>query len=264
MKRLDVYLFESGLLPSREKAKRAIIDKRVKINGTAADKPSTLVDGSEEIKLIENDAYVGRGAYKLIKALDGFGIDVNGKVCADIGASTGGFTQVLLERGAALVYAVDVGHGQLAKELLTDSRVINCEGVNARALPSDFFDTKPQLISCDVSFISITKLLPSVADAAAEDAELVVLIKPQFEAGKKALNKNGLVTDKKAHIQTLSQLVQFFELIDLTLCGLDFSPISGGDGNIEYLAYLKKEGIESKVFDIEYIVKSAFENAKKR
>lgn len=263
MTRLDVFLTENRLVSSREKAKRLIRGGKVTVNGKPCDKPSQTVGETDEVILLEAERYVGRGALKLLKAFEVFPIDVCGTVCADIGASTGGFTQVLLERGAEYVYAVDVGHGQLARELAEHERVRNCEGVNVRYMPSDFFDRQVCFMSCDLSFISLTQVLPAMSAALAEGGEMAVLIKPQFEAGRAALNKNGLVKDRKKHAEALNSLSEFFPSVSLSLQGLDHSPICGGDGNIEYLAYLVKSAeLAPKSFDIKALVSAAFESVK--
>lgn len=262
MKRLDAYLADSGMTSSREKAKRLILDGKVTVNGRAVTKPSAQINDTDSVSLAEGERYVGRGALKLLGAFEAFGTDVSGMVCADIGASTGGFTQVMLEHGAAKVYAVDVGHGQLAAELLCDSRVVNCEGVNVRFLTNDFFKEPVRFAAVDLSFISLTQTLAAVAAALAEDAELAVLIKPQFEAGRQALNKHGIVKDRRVHEQVLGSMLRFFDSAELSVLGLIPSPVSGGDGNIEYLASLKKGGGASRSFDVRRIVAQAHENTK--
>lgn len=260
MARLDVYLTEHGLAASREKAKQLISAGRVTIGGKTASKPSVNVSENDDITVSEGRDYVGRGALKLLKAFEVFPIDVSGKKCADIGASTGGFTQVLLEKGASCVWAVDVGHGQLDKSLAADSRVINCESVNVRYLPSDFFHSEAVFACCDVSFISLMNIIPALSAALPENAEIVTLIKPQFEAGKEALGKNGIVRDRKKHRETLERLCAFFQSEGLSVCGIDHSPISGGDGNIEYLAFLRKAPAPFRSYDFGKIVDTAFAN----
>ncbi len=260
MMRLDSYLTEKGLASSREKAKRLILDGKVSVNGTAVMKPSFQVSESDSVQAEHGDGYVGRGAYKLIGALDSFGIELGGRVCADIGASTGGFTQVMLEHGAARVYAVDVGHGQLDKSLVADARVVNCEGVNVRSIPEDYFGEKVSFAACDLSFISLKVVLPAVCAALSENAELVTLIKPQFEAGRQAVGKNGLVRSPKDHEQVLIQMCAFFAAEGLALLGLISSPIKGGDGNAEYLAHLTKAKADCIIPEIREIVRQALEN----
>lgn len=265
MKRLDIFLVENRAVKSREKAKRLIIDGKVTVGGRVVTKPSATVadDADVSVSESENEKYVGRGALKLLKAFEQFPIDVCGKACADIGASTGGFTQVLLEKGASLVYAVDVGHAQLDSLLANDSRVINCEGVNVRFLPNDFFKHKIDFVCCDLSFISLTQILPAVCAAVSDGTQFAVLIKPQFEAGREALNKKGVVKNIKDHISVLESLRSFFPTVNLSLMQITHSPICGGDGNIEYLAYLiKQPQPELKSFDMKHIAQTAFLSAK--
>lgn len=258
--RLDAYMAANGLAPSREKAKRLIAEGRVSINGAVVTKASHSVNEGDTVTAEQGDGYVGRGAYKLIGALDSFGISLDGKVCADIGASTGGFTQVMLKRGAEKVFAVDVGHGQLDPLLLNDSRVVNCEGVNVRSIQPDFFGGEVSFAACDLSFISLRTVLPAVFAALSDSAELVTLIKPQFEAGREAIGKNGLVRSKSDHIRVLAEMCEFFSAEGVTLLGLIPSPIKGGDGNAEYLAHISKAKSEGCIPDIGGIVKSALEN----
>ena len=240
-KRLDLCLVEKGFAKSRERAKELVKNGDVSVNGRTATKPSASVDeGSEICVAVDSFEYVGRGALKLKHAFECFDISVQDKCCADIGASTGGFTQVLLENGASKVYAVDVGHGQLASELAVDSRVVNCEGVNARNLTKEFFDEPVRFITGDLSFISLKLVVPVLKECLCDYGEMVMLIKPQFEAGKKALNKKGIVKDKKEHMRVLEDMLGFFESCGLCTAGLETSAIKGGDGNIEYLVWLKK------------------------
>ncbi len=259
MKRLDAYIAEHGLAQSREKAKKLIIDGNVKVNGIVVNKPSVSVEGTENIEVTSYDRYVGRGAYKLLGAFEYFDISVDGLVCADIGASTGGFTQVMLENNAKKVYAVDVGHGQLASILVNDDRVINCEGVNVRDLPSDFFEDDVMFAACDVSFISLSLILPALYNSISGSARVVVLIKPQFEAGRSAVDKHGIVKDRKVHINVLESMCAVFAKIGFSVSGLTYSPISGGDGNIEYLALLDKKKSTAKSFILKKIVDEAFD-----
>ena len=262
MSRLDVYLCEHKLAKSRERAKELIKEGKVCVNGRVCTKPAYEVGENDGITAQpDNLKYVGRGGLKLAKAFDEFGLDVEGAVCADIGASTGGFTQCLLEHGAKLVYAVDVGHGQLDESLINDSRVVNCEGVNARELTRESFQLRPSFISVDVSFISLELIIPALSSLLDDNGELVALIKPQFEAGKKALNKKGIVKDAKDHIRVLEKLVCTFKSAGLTVTGIVLSAITGGDGNIEYLACMRKKTEPQnteKCFDLDDIVKKAF------
>lgn len=264
MKRLDVFLAEGRFADSRERAKKLIESGAVTVGGKIIRKPSAKVGDGAQVQICVSDEfrYVGRGALKLKRAFDIFPINAAGAVCADIGASTGGFTQVLLEHGAEYVYAVDVGHGQLSPLLLGDRRVENREGVNARSLPQDFFDRPVQLAVGDLSFISLRLVLPSVAGALPQGAQLVFLIKPQFEAGKSAVGKNGIVSDIRTHIDVLRGLCEFFAQTGLSLQGLDCSPICGGDGNREYLAYLVKDDLPPKIFDLREIAERAFKEVR--
>lgn len=247
MSRLDVYITENGLAKSRERAKKLIKNGKVLLNGKKCTKPSVEVSENDNISVDTIDEeMVGRGLLKLEKAFDAFNISIDGKVCADIGASTGGFTQCMLRHGASFVYAVDVGHGQLDLCLCNDSRVKNCEGVNARYLESSFFDVLPQFISVDLSFISLKLVIPALSKCICENGDIVVLIKPQFEAGKSALNKKGIVKNENDHIRVLNDLMSFFQKCGLNVEGLVPSSIKGGDGNIEYLTHLKKTNSVSK------------------
>lgn len=261
-KRIDVYLVEKGFAKSRERAKELVKNGDVSVGGRTVTKPSVSVDEDSEICVAgDSFKYVGRGALKLKHAFECFDISVQDKCCADIGASTGGFTQVLLENGASKVYAVDVGHGQLANELTRDNRVVNCEGVNARGLTKNFFDEPVQFITGDLSFISLKLVVPVLKECLCDEGEMVMLIKPQFEAGKKALNKKGIVKDKKEHVRVLEDMLELFESCGLCTAGLETSAIKGGDGNIEYLAWLKKS--ENSTYaplkiDVKAFVEAAF------
>lgn len=245
--RLDVFLSGNGLVRSRERGKQLIREGKVTVDGKICTKPSAEISGGEKVKVTEDNGYVGRGLIKLETAFEAFGLDVRDKVCADIGASTGGFTQCLLNHGAKKVYAVDVGHGQLDDRLLIDSRVRNMEGVNARYLHPDSFEERPDLISVDVSFISLRLLMPALCSCLNEGGEMAVLIKPQFEAGKAALNKNGIVKDPKDHVRVLKELTECFTACGLSVCGAVPSSIKGGDGNIEYIAWLKRPEQAAKI-----------------
>lgn len=262
LKRLDVLLFEKGLTSSRERAKQLILSGNVMICGKKADKPSLKIDDSAEI-IVTGDTlrYVGRGGLKLEKALRVFPIDLNGKVCMDIGASTGGFTDCMLQNGAKKVYAVDVGHGQLAEKLLCDSRVINMEKTNIRDLSADFSSDNIDFISIDVSFISLMLVLPKAKEFLSENGCIAALIKPQFEVGKSDIGKNGIVKSQKAHERVLNSIISFAHELGLTVKGVDFSPISGGDGNIEYLMYAEKNG-EACSPSAKEIVEKAFSSLK--
>lgn len=266
MSRLDIYLTDNGLQKSRERAKKLIKNGCVKVNGKICTKPAFEVDDNVNIEINDSDPeLVGRGGLKLAGAFKVFDVDVKNKVCVDIGASTGGFTQCLLRNGAEKVYAVDVGHDQLAVELINDSRVINCEGVNAKNLNKDFFDDIPDFASADLSFISLAQVIRPIYDCISDKGECIVLIKPQFEAGKKALNKKGIVKDKADHINVILNLCECFEQAGFGVCGISASDIKGGDGNIEYLVYLKKNSRDDflKNFDCRKFVNTAFSNFNK-
>ena len=258
--RLDLYLTENGLARSRERAKAMIKAGCVKVGGKVCTKPSEDIADGVSVEADDGSFdYVGRGLIKLETAFQAYPVDVNGKVCADIGASTGGFTQCLLNRGAKLVYAVDVGHGQLDKTLAVNKQVVNMEGVNARYLTSGDFPDLPELISVDLSFISLTLVMPALAGCLENGGEMIVLIKPQFEAGKAALNKKGIVKDKKDHVKVLESMISLFENCGLSVCGIVPSGITGGDGNREYLAYLEKRDEQRSVsIDVRKLAESAF------
>ena len=253
-KRLDQRLFELGLAESREKAKATIMSGIVYVNGQKSDKPGTQVSDDAEIVVRGNACpYVSRGGFKLAKALEAFPVEPAGKVCIDCGASTGGFTDVLLKNGAAKVYA-DVGYGQLAWQLRQDSRVVVMERTNARALTPDMFPESMDLGVMDVSFISIRLILPALHGLLKPGGEVVCLIKPQFEAGKADVGKKGVVRDKAVHERVLREMCEFFPTAGYTLLGLDYSPIRGPEGNIEYLAYLKADGGDGIAPDIPALV----------
>ena len=240
-KRLDQRLTELGLAESREKAKATIMSGLVYVNGQKSDKPGTPV--SDDAKIEVRGAacpWVSRGGFKLAKALEVFEINPAGYVCIDCGASTGGFTDVLLKNGAARVYAVDVGYGQLAWSLRTDARVTVMERTNARNLTPDMFPESMDMAVMDLSFISIRLILPAVHALLKPEGECVCLIKPQFEAGRADVGKKGVVRDRAVHERVLNEMLEFFPAAGYTLTGLDYSPIRGPEGNIEYLAHLKR------------------------
>lgn len=258
--RLDVYLTEKAFAQSRERAKLLIKSGCVKVDGKVCKKPAAEIGETASVEVDDSGTeYVGRGIFKLETAFQAFSLDVNDEVCADIGASTGGFTECLLIRGARLVYAVDVGHGQLDKKLADDERVVNMEGVNARYLTSSAFPETPQFISVDLSFISLSLVMPALVGCLEKNGRMAVLIKPQFEAGKSALNKKGIVKDKKDHMRVLKDMIGMFESCGLSVRGIVPSSIKGGDGNREYLAYLVKSEQQSSVsIDIKKLVEQAF------
>ncbi len=261
--RLDVYLTEKGLVKSRERAKELIKAGQVTVDGKTAAKPSADVSGECGVQIVgEQLRYVGRGGLKLEKALREFGISLLGRVCLDIGASTGGFTDCMLQSGAAFVYAVDVGHGQLDEKLIADERVLNMEKTNILELLPEDFPKKPAFISADVSFVSLKKILPKIAELMTEDGETVALIKPQFEAGRANVGKNGIVRDRKVHAAVIEDISACCFSLGLEILGITHSPITGGDGNIEYLAHIKK-GMECKEPDCKKIVGAAFKELPK-
>ena len=260
--RLDVYLSEKGLVKSRQRAKELIKAGQVTVDGKSADKPAMEVAEGSEVKIEgEQLIYVGRGGLKLEKALGEFGISLENRVCIDIGASTGGFTDCMLKNGAEFVYAVDVGHGQLDDSLKGDERVLNMEGRNILEMDSGDFPRMPDFISADVSFVSLKRILPKIKELLPENGEAVVLIKPQFEAGRADIGKGGIVKDRKVHVRVLEEVLAAAAAEGLLTWGITYSPVCGGDGNIEYLSHLKKAfgGRES---DYRKIVSEAFDALK--
>lgn len=257
-KRLDQRVFELGLSESRERAKATIMSGLVYVNGQKADKPGMPVSDEAEIEVRGAACpYVSRGGFKLEKALRVFPLEPEGRTCIDCGASTGGFTDVLLKNGAARVYAVDVGYGQLAWSLRTDERVVVMERTNARNLTPDMFPESMDIAVMDLSFISIRLILPVLGGLLKPDGQVICLIKPQFEAGKADVGKKGVVRDRAVHERVLHEMVEFFPTAGYTLMGLDYSPIRGPEGNIEYLAYLKRGTAEGITPDITAIVASS-------
>lgn len=237
--RLDVLLIKMGLVSSRERAKSSIMAGLVYVDGQRIDKPGTDVHQDANVELKgETLPFVSRGGLKLAKAVNAFQISFRGQVIADIGASTGGFTDCALQNGAERVYAIDVGYGQLAWKLRTDPRVICMERINARYLDEDSLPEKVDWIVSDVSFISITKMFPAMLKILEIDGQAVTLIKPQFEAGREFVGKKGVVKDPEVHIRVLQEVLNNAEEAGFRVRGLDFSPIRGPEGNIEYLAWL--------------------------
>ena len=239
--RLDVILVNKQLAPSREKAKAYIMSGIVYVNGQKEDKAGDLFDEDALVEVRgETLKYVSRGGLKLEKALKEFSLSVSGKICMDIGASTGGFTDCMLQNGATKVYAVDVGHGQLAWSLRNDDRVVCMEKTNFRYMqPGDIEDVL-DFASVDVSFISLTKILPPAYALLAEDGEMVCLIKPQFETTKEKVGKKGVVRDPKVHEEVIVSVLEFASLNGFEILDLTYSPIKGPEGNIEYLVHLRK------------------------
>jgi 23S rRNA (cytidine1920-2'-O)/16S rRNA (cytidine1409-2'-O)-methyltransferase len=240
--RLDVMILRQGLAESRERASSQIMSGIVYVNGTKVDKPGTRISADSRIEIRGNAIpYVSRGGLKLEKALREFNLDIKGAVAIDIGASTGGFTDCMLQNGAVKVYAIDVGYGQLAWKLRTDNRVVCMERTNIRYVTPEAIDEFADFASIDVSFISLTKVLPAVIKLMKEKGRIVCLIKPQFEAGREKVGKKGVVRDKQVHIQVIDSIITFCRNeISLSVMGLSYSPIKGPEGNIEYLLYLSK------------------------
>ncbi|MCR5742633.1 MAG: TlyA family RNA methyltransferase [Lachnospiraceae bacterium] len=241
--RLDVFLVEKGLAPSRSRAQSLIESGCISVNGKAAAKSSMTVEEEDEVTVTGLDhPFVSRGGLKLLKALECFNVDVTDKTCADLGASTGGFTDCLLKHGADYVYAVDTGHDQLSEELKSNSHVCNMEGVNARDLNASDFERRISVVVSDVSFISLTKILPAIYNISEEDMDGLCLIKPQFEAGREHIGKKGVVKDRKVHLSVLENIYDFCVNTGFTVENITYSPIRGPEGNIEYLLHLKKKG----------------------
>ncbi|MCR5704818.1 MAG: TlyA family RNA methyltransferase [Eubacterium sp.] len=240
--RLDVLLVQRGLAPSREKAKAIIMSGIVFVDNEREDKAGTFFDEKVQIEVRGKTLkYVSRGGLKLEKAMECFGVQLEDKICMDVGASTGGFTDCMLQNGAKKVYSVDVGHGQLAWKLVTDERVVCMDRTNIRYVTPDDIEDEIEFASIDVSFISLTKVLMPVRELLTEDGQIVCLIKPQFEAGRENVGKKGVVRDRKVHIQVIDTVIDFAREIGFKVLNLDFSPVKGPEGNIEYLLYLQKD-----------------------
>ncbi|WP_036606402.1 TlyA family RNA methyltransferase [Oribacterium sp. P6A1] len=257
--RLDVLLVNKGLAESREKAKRTIMAGIVYVNGEKEDKAGTTFDPEVNIEVRGNVLpYVSRGGLKLEKAIKEFGVSCDGKVCLDIGASTGGFTDCMLQNGAVRVFAIDVGHGQLDWKLRNDERVVCMEKTNIRYVKPEDLGEPASLVSIDVSFISLQLVLPVVKTLIKDDCQVVCLIKPQFEAGRDQVGKKGVVRDKKVHVEVIEKTLSFAYSIGFELKGLTFSPIKGPEGNIEYLAELMlRSDTESEEKDLLWIHEEA-------
>lgn len=253
--RLDQLVYDLGYTESRERAKTTIMSGLVFVNGQRMDKPGTPVAADAKIE-VHGDAlpFVSRGGFKLDKALKVFPIDPSGKICIDCGASTGGFTDVLLQHGAKKVYAVDVGYGQLAWKLRTDERVVNLERTNLRYVTSEQIPELMDLAVMDVSFISIKLVIPAVKALLKPDADFVCLIKPQFEAGREEVGKKGVVRDSAVHERVINSVLEFVPELGFTCLGLDYSPIKGPEGNIEYICHLKNAQLEPARIDVKAIV----------
>lgn len=239
--RLDSAVFELGISESREKAKALIMAGQIYVNGMKAIKPGVTVNSSDKIELRGNTLpYVSRGGLKLEKAMQVFPITLEKKICMDIGASTGGFTDCMLQNGAVKVYSIDVGYGQLAWKLRSDSRVVNLERTNFRYVTREQIPEEIDFASIDVSFISLKLIFPALMPLLKMNGECVCLVKPQFEAGKDKVGKKGVVREKTTHIEVIENVIGYASLNGFSVLNLDFSPVKGPEGNIEYLLYIKK------------------------
>lgn len=255
-KRLDVLMVEKGLVESRQKAQAIIMAGQVYSGEKRLDKAGMTLDEDTALEVRgQTLRYVSRGGLKLEKAMKHFPIDLKGKTAADIGASTGGFTDCMLQNGAAKVYAVDVGYGQLAWSLRSDERVVVLERTNARYLSHNEIPDVLDFASIDVSFISLKLILPALRQLMSEDGEVVALIKPQFEAGREKVGKKGVVRDPAVHLEVLEHFTQHAVEAGFTVKGIDFSPIRGPEGNIEYLGYMQAKPGEPEWGDLEDLVR---------
>lgn len=256
--RLDQLVFERGLTESRERAKTTIMAGLVLVNGQRVDKPGTAVPEDAVIELKSGGLpYVSRGGLKLEKALKAFGLQPEGLTCIDCGASTGGFTDVLLKNGAKKVFAVDVGYGQLAWSLRCDERVVNMERTNLRLVTPETLGEPVDLAVIDLSFISVRLVLPVVEKLLREDGLVVCLLKPQFEAGREKVGKKGVVREQSTHLEVVQAFLDFAPGAGFTVLGLDFSPIRGPEGNIEYLVYLRRGQHLAPVLDAASVVEAS-------
>ena len=260
--RLDVLLVKRGLAPSREKAKTMIMEGNVFVNNNREDKAGSTFAEDAPIEIHGNTLkYVSRGGLKLEKAMTHFSISLDGMVCMDIGASTGGFTDCMLQNGAKKVYSVDVGYGQFAWKLRQDPRVVCMEKTNIRYVTPDDIGELVDFVSIDVAFISLTKVLEPVKALMKENAQIVCLIKPQFEAGREKVGKKGVVRDPAVHEEVIEKVIAYAKEQYLRPLALDFSPIKGPEGNIEYLLYLQKEPEGSELLETELDVAAVVEQA---
>jgi 23S rRNA (cytidine1920-2'-O)/16S rRNA (cytidine1409-2'-O)-methyltransferase len=248
--RLDVLLVNRGLASSREKAKAIIMSGNVFVEGEREDKAGSTFDDKAAIIVKGNTLkYVSRGGLKLEKAMNNFGVSVKDKICMDVGSSTGGFTDCMLQNGAVKVYAVDVGHGQLDWKLRQDERVVCMEKTNIRYVTSEDITDQIDFSSIDVSFISLTKVLLPVKNLLAKEGQIVCLIKPQFEAGREKVGKKGVVREKSVHVEVIEKVIVYAAGIGFEILNLEFSPIKGPEGNIEYLLYLQNHE-DGKIFEV--------------
>lgn len=255
--RLDNYLVENGFVETRSKAQSLIMAGEVYIDNQKASKAGEQIKGTEKIEVRSKGLkYVSRGGLKLEKAIKSFPISLSGKICMDIGASTGGFTDCMLQNGAVKVYSIDVGYGQLAWKLRTDERVVNLERTNFRHVTNEQVTDAIDFFSVDVSFISLKLILPPAFDLLKENGSAVCLIKPQFEAGKENVGKKGVVRDINIHKEVISNVLEFTKETGFKVRGLDYSPIKGPEGNIEYLMYITKSGDNADINIDEVVEKS--------
>ena len=256
--RLDVLLVERGLEQTRQRAQAMIMSGLVFVDGQRVDKAGTAVPNDAQIEVRGNTLrYVSRGGLKLEKAMTTFGLKLDGCICADIGASTGGFTDCMLQNGATKVYAVDVGYGQLDWRLRSDERVVCMERTNARYLTHEQIPDELDFASVDVSFISLKLILPALAGLLKPDGHAVCLVKPQFEAGREKVGKKGVVRDPAVHLEVLEHFLEHAKESRFTVLGLTYSPISGPEGNIEYLGYLSRAEEEPPVHDLKALVEAS-------
>ena len=260
--RLDVLLVERGLEETRQRAQAVIMSGQVFVEGRRADKPGQSVSADAAVEVRGGLAYVSRGGLKLEKAMKAFPITLEGAACGDIGASTGGFTDCMLQNGARRVYAVDVGYGQLAWKLRSDPRVVCLERTNARYLSREQVPEALDFASVDVSFISLRLILPPLAALLREGGQIVSLVKPQFEAGREKVGKKGVVRDPAVHLEVLERYLDHAREAGLTVRGLTWSPIRGPEGNIEYLGFLEKGPAEQESFDLRELVDDSHQELK--
>lgn len=257
-KRLDTALFELGFTESREKAKALIMAGQVYVNGQKSLKAGDNIKPDDKIEVRgEKMPFVSRGGYKLDKAMKSFNLSLDGKICMDVGASTGGFTDCMLMNGAVKVYSIDVGYGQLAWKLRSDSRVINLERTNFRYVTREQVPDEIDFSSVDVSFISLKLILPVMYSLLSDDGEAVCLVKPQFEAGREKIGKKGVVRDKSVHLEVIEKCIGYARENGFKIKGLDFSPVKGPEGNIEYLLYITKQESEEQEIYPEAVVESS-------
>jgi len=253
--RLDVLLVDRGMFESRHKAQASIMAGEIFVDGERVDKSGEKIKATSKIEFKGKKLpYVSRGGLKLEKAVNNFNISLKDKVCMDVGASTGGFTDCMLQNGASKVYAVDVGYGQFAWKLRIDERVVCMERTNIRYVKFEDIGEHLNFSSIDVSFISLTKVIPAVLDLLDEKGEVVALIKPQFEAGREKVGKKGVVRDRKTHIEVIEKIVDFIHKSGLKIISLGYSPIKGPEGNIEYLIYFTKNSEACEMFKSEDIL----------